>query len=108
MWNTSTIDVTTNDSRDVASENIQQVNPILVFAALMCLTAALSQTVVILIARGLEGDFSARTFMWVHALARVCQQLAILYMAVSNATGNLTFNILRDGIYKIKTINLVS
>ncbi len=75
------------DDAELELDVTVEVNPVLVLVVLVCLSAALSQIVIMLIARGLEGDFSARTFMWVHALAQTCQQLAVLYMAAANGAG---------------------
>ncbi len=86
LWINSTA---VEESETLGVDSSGEVDPILAFVALVCLTAALSQIVVVLIARGLEGDYSARTFMWVHALAQACQQLAVIYLALSNATGYL-------------------
>ena len=84
---TKIMDVTTSNSSALDLQGAAPINPVLALTSFMSFFAVLSQFVIILIARGLEGDFSARTFMWVYALAQICQQLAILYMAASNAFG---------------------
>ena len=64
-------------------------NPYLLAPGMLCVVACTSQAMLIVIARGLQGDYSARTFLWVQSLAQITQQLGILQLALCGALGNI-------------------
>ena len=64
-------------------------NPYLLAPGMLCVVACASQAMLIVIARGLQGDYSARTFLWVQSLAQITQQLGILQLALCGALGNI-------------------
>ncbi|XP_063728716.1 uncharacterized protein LOC134856294 [Symsagittifera roscoffensis] len=60
---------------------------VVLIPAVLCTMGCLSQVVMILIAKGLQGDFSAKTFLQVLSVAQVAQQLYIMYLSICGTLG---------------------
>ena len=65
-----------------STESAESQNDINLFAVklavILCSMTALSQLILIAISRGLQGDFSARTFMMTQAVAEIFKRLFII------------------------------
>ncbi|XP_063711362.1 uncharacterized protein LOC134839670 [Symsagittifera roscoffensis] len=62
----------------------------------------LSQVVMILIARGLRGDYSAKTFLWFLSVAQILQQLSLIYLAICGSSTD--FCVLRENDTQCKML----
>ena len=85
VQNTTYLDDFENIIKNLADEFSPDFTPNVtaVLANLMIsIVSALSQIVVILIAKGLEGDFSAKTFMWVQALFEIAKRIFAIYLSM--------------------------
>ena len=85
VQNTTHLDDFENIIKNIADEFSPNLTPNVsaVLANLMIyIVSALSQIVVVLIAKGLESDFSAKTFMWVQALFEIAKRIFAIYLSI--------------------------
>ncbi|XP_063717714.1 uncharacterized protein LOC134844830 [Symsagittifera roscoffensis] len=66
----------------VLSEEPKRNPGLLQIVSLLCACAVISQISVILIAKGLPGNYSGKTFLWVQSIGQILQQLAVMKLAV--------------------------
>ena len=73
------------------TEAVESQGDISLFAVkltvILCSMTALSQLILIAISRGLQGDFSARTFMMTQAVAEIFKRLFIISYGCCNLFG---------------------
>ncbi|XP_063724208.1 uncharacterized protein LOC134851837 [Symsagittifera roscoffensis] len=89
--NENSINGTMDQSFEVSTTSgptVFERNPLILVAVLGGLGCA-SQLIAILISRGLVGDFSARTFLWVQAVGQMLQQLVVIQFSLCGAFGGV-------------------
>ena len=62
-------------------------NSPLVVVLILCGLAVLSQVVLILISKGLQGDYSAQTFLMAQSVGQILQQLSVMRLAFCGLLG---------------------
>ena len=85
------INETELSTTEAAGVKFRDENPIFILPITLSVLACLSQVVMILIARGLKGNFSAKTFLWTQAIGQILQQLVIFNFASCRAIGEFFF-----------------
>ena len=101
--NENSINGTMDQSFEVSTTSgptVFERNPLILVAVLGGLGCA-SQLIAILISRGLVGDFSARTFLWVQAVGQMLQQLVVIQFSLCGAFGTF-FVFIRSNKYLYK------
>ncbi|XP_075247730.1 uncharacterized protein LOC142340865 isoform X2 [Convolutriloba macropyga] len=74
------------DGGDDKSE-VYDTTPLVMVTGLN-IVAVLSLLLIIIIARGLQGDFAAGTFLWVQAVGQILQQLSIMQLCLCATVGD--------------------